>query len=82
MLAGGRERVRAFWQPAGEALPAGGGQEAARGARVVLTVFWRWGALMSYGRRDCNCLNEWEERQQSGGVSFVSLTGGGIDIPA
>lgn len=24
MLAGGRERVRAFWQPAGEALPAGG----------------------------------------------------------
>lgn len=24
MLAGGRERERAFWQPAGEALPAGG----------------------------------------------------------
>lgn len=36
---------------------------------------------MSSGRSDCNCLNEWEERQQSGGVSFGKLTGGGIDSP-
>jgi len=36
---------------------------------------------MSCGRRDCNCLNEWEERQRSGGMGFGSLTGGGTETP-